>query len=100
MNDANPWRLPSKKAGATMPSFNFRMDPLFKQALQELSDSESKTYGVKISQPTLIVNLSTRNGLYFKDRRSKLLQRYLQLKREKQDNERKRQREESGGKTF
>lgn len=88
MQEVNPWRVPGKKKGESLENYTFRMDPLFKQAIQELAQAETGLYGVKISLPTVISNLTTRNGNYFVEKRATLNKRYKQLNREKQANER------------
>lgn len=100
MNDQSPWRIPKKVAGNKLAVYHSKLEPLFKQALQELADSESAAYGVKISTGTVITNLSTRNGLYFQSKRSQLLKKYTQLKKEHEDNERNQAWEKSGGKAL
>jgi hypothetical protein len=81
MNDVNPWRIPAKKKGYGLSPATFKLDSEYLQAVTELAKIETERYDVKISQATIIVNTSTRNGAYFVERRSWLLKRYKQLKR-------------------
>lgn len=80
MNDINPWILPDN-AGTVMNAF--RMDPAFKRAIQELSLHETKLQGSKISMMTIIFNLSTRDTLYIRNKRSSVAKRYKELKEHK-----------------
>lgn len=79
MNDINPWILPDNKG--TVHN-TYRMDPEFKQSLQELVESESKLLGRKISMMTIVFNLSTRNTSYMRSKRAWLGKRYCELKKE------------------
>lgn len=79
MNDTTPWIMPDKSG---TEQYTFRMDPLYKQAIQELADSETLLLGRKISMATVIFNLTTRNTDYIRETRIKLYERYKQLKKE------------------
>lgn len=77
MNEINPWILPDNKG--TVHN-TYRMDPLFKQALQELVESESSLVGRKVSMMTITFNLSTRDTQYMRSKRRQLAKRYKELK--------------------
>jgi hypothetical protein len=78
---SNPWRTPFKQVGINTPMSAFRMEKHFKQALTELSAQESTRLGIKVSMAVLLIDLSTRNGKFYEQQRSWLLQRTKQLKR-------------------
>jgi hypothetical protein len=81
MPSLNPWRTPFKQVGINTPMSSFRMERHFKQALTELSQKESTRLGIKVSLAVLLVDLSTRNGKFYEQHRSWLLQRTKQLKK-------------------
>jgi hypothetical protein len=83
MNDVNPWRKGYKKRdGVITPNITFRMNPAFKQALEEMAKRESGKHNTYISKATILTNISTRNGDYFVERRAELNKRYKQLNKE------------------
>lgn len=80
-----PYRIPTAWKGDTLQQMSKKFDKSFIKALEELAQEESERWGSRHGVAPVLMNLATRNGTYFKEKRSLLRKRYYELKQEEQD---------------
>lgn len=100
MIDPNQWAMPSKVTGITTPNATFRIDPIYTQALALLAKRESERLGVRISQATLLTNLTTQDANFFRTKRSELREIIKQLNKENNHVKRAKRTQEEVAATF
>ncbi len=77
------WSLPVKISGKSRKRWHVLTDDTYQMALDQLAKNESKRLGVKVSQSTLIVDLTTRDANFFRTKRTELREIIEQLNKEK-----------------
>ena|ERR1035437_8613231 len=80
MTEQRQWHLPTKRKGESKTRIQYRIDPLFTQALSEYAADQSRIQGIKISSATVIVTSVLKYNKCVADR-------YKQLKRENNQHE-------------
>jgi len=83
MTASNLWKRPKKTTGITSPQSSFRFPANYNAALEEFAARESTRIGKKISQATIIMNLTMNGSNFYRTKQSELAAIYEQLNKEK-----------------